>query len=458
MNGLEFLSSRATLLLQFTFTAAFAGIGPYTSAIVFRALKISSPNPLERRRALIAFTGCCMVDTVCLCHLVLFLWCCNRTALRPKLHTSRPTQKDVEKRKSNIQRLRISQPVSVVKNPPASSASEKALMDAKAAILGEQPLYDRSAAPPSSLLLSVFEDEPDETQITVHEISVHSGAVRPALALTTSSISGSGRASPLSTSPEFEKQYPRLSQDFNGARASQEIISSSQTLPTKTSQSLPNGSRNSGNNNLTSPTSVHSSQQHIQPVQPSLHLHSISSLNFSSMPLHPSSLRNSVSQTQPPAPVHLSNSIDSTHSRNYSNPFPASVPSTRLILQSSILPTDSPPSMSRQTSFGSRPRNFSLPPSVSCPVSPSVSQTPTLVQQPYLRQHNPQAQTPPISTAGESRPQTASAPSSGPGFQSSETYSMNQTFPMIGTAISTPDVSRPSSVRSSNVQDSAMSR
>src|SRR5579871_3178354 len=190
MNGLELLSSRATLLLQFAFTVAFFGIGPYTTAIVFRALKISSPNTREKRRALIAFTGCCIVNAVCLCHLALFLWCCNRVVLRSKLQTSGPTQKNTEKRKSNIQRLRISHPVSVVKNPPASSASEKALVDAKAAILGEQPIYDRSAAPSSSILLSVFEDQQDETP-TVHEISLHSGAIRPALGLATNGISGS---------------------------------------------------------------------------------------------------------------------------------------------------------------------------------------------------------------------------------------------------------------------------
>jgi hypothetical protein len=192
-------------------------------------------------------------------------------------------------------------------------------------------------------------------------------------------------------------------------------------------------------------------------VQPSLHLHSTNSPNFSSTPLCPSSLRNPVSQTQPPTSTHLSNSMDSNHNRNYNSPFPDSVPSTRLVSQFSTLPTDSQPSMTTQTSFSNRPRNFSLPPSASYPVSSSVPQTPTSVQQQHPRQHSPQLQNSPISTPIESRPQTASALSTGPGFQPPETYPINQTFPMIGTAISTPDVSRPSSIRSSNVQDFAMS-
>ncbi len=447
MNRLEPLSSKATLLLQFAFTAAFAGIGPFTSAIVFRALKNSSPNSLEKRRAFVAFIGCCTVDAVCLCYLVLlFLWYCNRVALSTKLRTSESTQKKVEK--SNIQRLRISNPVSVVKNPPASSASEKALMDAKAAILGEQPVYDRSVALPSSVLLSVF-DQPDGTQTTIHEISVNSGIVCSVPALATSARSDSGRASPLSTSPEFERQYPRLSQDFNTVRLSQDPTSTSQTSPTRTSQFVLshtgpsqqlNGARSSGDSTFTSP-----------------HLHNTSSPNFYSTPLRPSQLRNPVSQTQRPAPAHLSNSVASTHNHNYSNPFPDADPSTQLVSESPILPTESQPSKTTQTSVGSRPRNFSHPPPVPYPLSSSVPQIPTSVQQPHLRQHNPQFQTPPISTAGESRSQAAIAPSVGPGFHPSETYPMNQTIPMIGAAISTPDVSRPSSIRSSHVQDSAMS-
>ena len=441
MNRLDPLSSKAALLLQFAFTAAFAGIGPFTSAIVFRALKNSSPNSLEKRRAFVAFIGCCVVDAVFLCHLVLFLWCCNRVALSTKLRPSESTQTNVEK--PNIQRLRISNPVSVVKNPPASSASEKALMDAKAAILGEQPVYDRSAGLPSSLLLSVF-DQPDGTQTTIHEISVDSGIVCSVPALAASARSDSGRASPLSTSPEFERQYPRLSQDFNAARLSQGRTSTSPTSPTRPSQSVHshtrpsqrlNGARSSGDSNFTPP-----------------HLHNTSSPNFSSTPLRPSSLRKSVSQTQPPAPAHLPNSVASTHNRDYSSPFPDADPSTQPVSQPPILPTESQPSMTTRTSFGNRPRNFSHPEPVSYSVA--VPQTPTSVQQPHLRQHNPQFQTPPISTAGESRSQAATE---APGLHPSETYPTNRTMPMIGTAISTPDVSRPSSIRSSNVQDSAMS-
>ena len=453
MNGLELLNNRATLLLQFIFTAAFAGIGPYTSAIVFRALRINLSNPLEHRRALIAFAGCCIVDAICLYHLVQFLWCCNKPALRTKPQTSGSTKKDAEKRRSNIQRLRISNPVSVVKNPPASSASEKALVNAKAAILGEQPAYDRSIAPSPSLQLFSFEDKADQTHTTVHETSVNSGAVCPPLP-PTGARRGSDSTSPLSTSFDFEKQYPWLSQEFNGVRVSQDFESAPQIPPTRISQSelshtrpsqKSNGFRSSENNNFVSSASVHSSQQHMLPAQPCPHPHSTNSPNFSPTPFHPSSLRNPVSQAQPPAPAHLSNPMDSTHSRNYSSPFPTSVPSTRLFSQSSILPTDNQTSMKPHTSFSSRPRNFSLPPSVSRPVSSSGPQTPTSVQESLLRQHNPQFPTPPISTMP--------APSVGPSFLPSEDYGMNQTFPMIGTAISTPDVSRPSSVRSSNKQD-----
>jgi len=460
MNGLEHLSNRVTLLLHFAFTAVFATIGPYTSAIVFRALRISSPNPLEQQRAMIAFIGCCLVDVVCLCHLVLFLWGYNRATLNTKPHTSEPTQNNVEKRKSNIQRLRISNPVSVVKNPPASSASEKALVDAKAAILGEQAAYDRSVAPPPSLLPSAFEDQPDHTQITIHEISVNPEAICSVPPLVMGPRRGSGSASPLSTSFEFEQQYPWLSQEFNRVRLSQDSISMPQTPPTRVSQSAlphtqtsqrPNGSHSSENSNFTPSASVHSSQQHIPPVQPSPHLHSVSSL--SSTPLRPSSLRNPVSQTQLPAPAHISNPMDGNNSRNYSNAVPASVPSTRLVSQSSILPTDNQSSMKPRTSFSSPTRNFSLPPPVPYPVSSSVPQTSTSVQQSHLRSHNPQFPTPPISPTGEPRSQTVPSPSAGPGFRPYETYGMNQTFPMIGTAISTPDVSRPSSVRSLNVQD-----
>lgn len=454
------------MLLQFFFTAAFASIGPYTTAVVYSALKPSLANPPEQRRTLIAFIGCCLVDVVCLCHLVLFLWCCNKSTLRTKLRASGPVQKNEEKRKSNIQKLRISNPVSVIKNPPASSASEKAMVDAKAAILGEKPIREQSASPRSSLLLSVVEDQPDQTQITVREIRINSGATQPTPPLTMTAR-GSGRASPLSTSFEFEQQYPRLSQEFNRVRVSQGLVPEPPTSPIRASQSMsqhsrpsqrPSGPRSPANSNYTSSASAHSPRQHIPLVQPSLHLHNTNSPTFSSTPLFPSSLRNSVAPTQLPAAAHLSNSTDGAHVSNYSNPLPASVPSIRLVSQNSIPPPDSSDSQpsTPQTSVRNRPRNFSLPPSVSHPISASVTQTSTLAQQSTLQQHNPQFQNPPAPTSNKPRSETAPAPTVRSGFRPSETYRMNQAFPVIGTAISTPDVSRPSSLRSVRVYDSDM--
>lgn len=418
----EPISNALACLLHFLFSIAFVIIGPYTSAMVAGAFQKATPNTLPQRHAIIALVGCALVNAVGLFHIILFLWCCNDAVFGTKPRANVPAQKDEEKRKSQINQLRISNPISVVKNPVPASASDQALFDAKAVITGETPLFAQSEGSRSSSSLSIFEDQPKVPQITVREIKVNTADNKPinSSPLSSRARSASGRASLLSTSLEFQQQYPQLSHDFKSPSRSQSPAPALQESPVRNSPARHSNTRlslglNSGRNSriadLDTPEApARTSQPHFQPARPSIPTTTKSSSNISSTPLRPSSLRTSISTTHlpPPAPVSEMSNTSASRSPKLIIPPTTSQPNE---------PKESPTSPSLTAPQPYNPRNSACAPEV-VPSSPPPSNVP----QPQL--------TDPIYSS--STPNLRSSKIFNPDGSISQSFTLNQAFPNLG--------------------------
>ena len=368
-------------MLHFFFTIAFVIVGPYTTATLNQVYQKALANSSSLSQAIIALIGCIFTDVIALCHLILFFWCLGDSAFGLK---PRPDSPAKELEESQPKGARISKPISVIKNPPPASDTEKAMVEAKAAILGEKRPPAVSDETRSSLSLSIFGEKHEMPRVSVGEVKAgtlaeHSPITSPRMSmhefkskvnpvgtkpatsspLRQSAVISPRSASPLSTSREFQQQFPRLSQDLNSLptkRVSAPVPpdppaqnSTSKHSSRRLSWRLRN-SRSQGTSQPSSPeASRRSSQQQPPHAKPDLQTFPSEKSTGSSALIGPSSIPPSIPTPKLPAPE------GSPKAANISVPRDPKLPT----------PTSTPPPLSSRaqspssTTTGPRPRPFS---------------------------------------------------------------------------------------------------